>query len=332
MGSKLDNINKASVLPQMRPMPVVIDEANEKIRQAKEGLRSSYITRWTKLNDAIDSIQECEIFVIGGRPGSGKSAVLNLLVQDIFDQHLNPYPTLGAYLSLEMPAYQQIIRYYSNSQQIESKKILSTRNPITDAIYEDLLKAGEGLKGMNILFYDIPLVPEAIGNTIIDMVNKNPGVQIILVIDHSRLVIGDALKEEIKIRRTMEIVNHLKNDKNVHLITILLSQMNRDIEKERDRRRMGQSLPVMADLFGASAIEQYATTVILLHRPEMYGLKTFNINGEHDAKDLLIFNVAKQRNGWTGAVLLRSKFQYYDIHDGNTVVLNENGVILNFVN
>ena len=124
----------------------------------------------------------------------------------------------------------------------------------------------------------------------------------------------------------MDIANTLKNSHGI--TTILLSQMNRDIEKERDRRKMGTTLPVMADLFGASAVEQYATTVILLHRPEMYNVKEFM---GRDAKDLLVFNIAKQRSGWTGAVLLKSDFQFYDVHDGNTVTVTDNGVILNFV-
>jgi len=316
-----------SVFPRMRGMNAVVDEANIKVREAMDGTRSSYVTRWGKLNDAIDSIQEAEIVVIGGRPGSGKSAVLNLLVEDIFDQHLNPYPTLGGYFSLEMPAYQQVIRYYSNSQKIPSKQILSTRNPIDESTYESLCGAGNTLKRMNILFYDVPLNPESIYNTVLDMIRANPGVQIILVVDHSRLVTGNVQKEEEKIRRLMELCNRLKNMYGV--ITILLSQMNRDIEKERDRRRMGRSLPVMADLFGASAVEQFATTVILLHRPEMYGVKEFM---EQDAKNMLIFNIAKQRNGWVGAVFLHSDFQYYDVHDGDTVAITSDGVIINFVN
>jgi replicative DNA helicase len=37
-----------------------------------------------RINQTIESIQESELVVIGGRPGSGKSAFANLLVQDIF--------------------------------------------------------------------------------------------------------------------------------------------------------------------------------------------------------------------------------------------------------
>jgi replicative DNA helicase len=310
----------------MRHTSEVVAEANEKISSAIAGLRNSYITRWGKLNEGIEAIQEGEIIVIGGRPGSGKSAFANLLIQDIFDQHLNPYPTIGAYFSLEMPAYQQIIRWYSNDRRIQSKRILSSRNPIDEATFESLKQTGEMLKRMNIMFYDVPLQPESVGNTVLDLKRRNPGKQVILMLDHSRLVIGDPKEEEIKIRLLMEIAVRLKNEHGI--ITIILSQMNRDIEKERDRARMGKSLPVMADLFGASAVEQNATTVLLLHRPEMYGLETFY---DQDAKNLLVINVAKQRDGWTGGVFLKSDFQYYDVHDGNTVAITADGLILNFV-
>ena len=72
MESKLNN-TAPSVYSHMRNMTAVVDEANIKVREAMEGTRSSYVTRWGKLNDAIDSIQEAEILVIGGRPGSNRS-------------------------------------------------------------------------------------------------------------------------------------------------------------------------------------------------------------------------------------------------------------------
>lgn len=309
----------------MRSIDDVVNEANVKVDQSMKGLRESYITRWGRINDAIDSIQEGEIFVIGGRPGSGKSAFANLLIQDIFDMHLNPYPSLGLYFSLEMPAYQQVIRWYSNAQRMESKKILSSRNPIDESTFDALKRTGDKLKEMNIVFHDIPLIPEAIANTTAEAVHRNKGKRIFLIVDHSRLVIGDANQERIKIEKLVEFANTLKNQYGV--VSILISQMNRDIEKERDRKKMGTSLPVMSDLFAASAMEQYATTVALLHRPEMYNIKTFM--GE-DAKDLLVVNIAKQRSGWTGAVFLRSNFQYYDVHDGNTVMITESGHVFNF--
>ena len=310
----------------MRTTAQVVQEANLKVRDAIDGRRHSYITRWGKLNDAIDSIQEGEFLVVGGRPGSGKSAFANLMIRDIFDKTLNPYPTIGLYFSLEMPAYQQVIRWYSNEQKIESKKILSSRNPIDEETFARLRGTGELLKDMKMYFHDIPLRPEAVGDTVVDTMAKHPGYQVILIVDHSRLVIGNANEERQKIEKLASICNTLKNQ--CGTISLLLSQMNRDIEKERDRKKMGLSLPVLADLFAASAMEQYATTVMLLHRPEVYGVKTF---AERDAKNLLIANIAKQRNGWVGAVMLKSDFQFYDIHDGNTVVMNDDGFILNFV-
>ena len=309
----------------MRSIGQVVDEANVKVDQSMKGIRESYITRWGKINDAIDSIQEGEIIVIGGRPGAGKSAFSNLLIQDIFDSHLNPYPTLGLYFSLEMPAYQQVIRWYSNEQRMESKKILSSRNPINESTFEALKRTGNKLKRMNLVFHDIPLIPEAIANTVADAVHKHKGKRIFLIVDHSRLVIGDADRERIKIEKLVGFANTLKNQYGV--VSILISQMNRDIEKERDRKRMGTSLPVMGDLFAASAMEQYATTVMLLHRPEMYNVNTFM---NEDTENLLVVNVAKQRNGWIGAVFLKSDFQYYDIHDGNTVTITESGYVYNF--
>jgi len=322
MASKLNKTS--SILHKMRPMAQVIDEANARIEDAIEGRRDSYVTRWQKLNENIESIQEGEIVVIGGRPGSGKSAFANLLVQDLFNKDLNPYNSIGLYFSLEMPAYEQVVRWYSNAHQIESKKILSSRNPITKSVYEQLQRTGNSMKDTNLLFHDVPLHPRAIANTVSQAVGADKSRRVILIVDHSRLVTGNE-QERLRIEELVTYCHTLKNKYGV--ISILLSQMNRDIEKERDRTKMGNSLPVMADLFAASAMEQYATTILLLHRPEMYGLKMFM---GQDAKNLLAINVAKQRAGWTGAILMRSNFPYYDVHDGNTVLMTENGYVFRF--
>jgi len=323
MGSKLGS-STSSILSHMRPMSQVVDEANSRIVDAIEGRRDSYITRWMRINQTIESIQESELVVIGGRPGSGKSAFANLLVQDIFNKELNPYKSMGLYFSLEMPAYQQVVRWYSNAHQIESKSILSSRNPIKKSVYENLRRTGHDLTSMNVLFHDISLHPKAIANTVVDAIRRNKGFRIFLIVDHSRLVTGSD-QERLRIEELVTYCHTLNNKYGV--IVILLSQMNRDIEKERDRTKMGNSLPVMADLFAASAMEQFATTILLLHRPEMYAVKKFM--GE-DAKNLLAINVAKQRSGWTGAVLMRSNFPFYDVHDGNTVLMTEDGYVFRF--
>jgi len=76
---------------------------------------------------------------------------------------------------------------------------------------------------------------------------------------------------------------------------LLLSQLNRGLETRPGKR------PELADLRDSGAIEQDADVVLLIHRPEFYGmLEDRHGNSTKGRAELLI---AKNRNGSTGTVL-----------------------------
>ena len=85
--------------------------------------------------------------------------------------------------------------------------------------------------------------------------------------------------------------------KELDMPVVLLSQLNRDCEKRSDKK------PELADLRESGAIEQDADVVLLVYRPEYYGLKT--MDGE-PIKHVGKLIVAKQRDGAVGEV----KFGY----------------------
>lgn len=312
----------------MQHISEVVRDANYRIHRARTGQDRMLVTRWRKVNEKIDGIFYGELICIAARPGVGKSAFANLLIMDLFNQELNPDTSpIGLYFTFEMPSYQQIIRMYSNKNRIESKKIRSSRNPIPDEVFDELQRTGNLLASLPIYLRDVPLSPQNWYEMILGVVADNPGKQIFVFLDHTRLVIPDQREaEERTITSLLGYANRLKNEQGV--TTILISQMNRDIEKEKDRQRMGSSPPVLADIFGASAVEQFCTTVFMLHRPSMYGVSTYL---GFDTKNLLAVHVPKQREGWTGAIMLKEDYRYYDIFDGDTISTSDDGrTIFNF--
>ena len=81
------------------------------------------------------------------------------------------------------------------------------------------------------------------------------------------------------------------------ITVVLLSQLNRDCEKRTDKK------PELSDLRESGAIEQDADIVMLVYRPEYYGLKA--MDGE-PIKNVGKLIVAKHRDGPVGEV----KFSY----------------------
>lgn len=75
---------------------------------------------------------------------------------------------------------------------------------------------------------------------------------------------------------------------------ILLAQLNREVEARKDKK------PILSDLRSSGEIEQTADMVILIHRPELYGM-TEGKDGEPGEGEVEII-VAKNRNGAVGSV------------------------------
>lgn len=81
--------------------------------------------------------------------------------------------------------------------------------------------------------------------------------------------------------------------KELDIPVVLLCQLNRDCETRRGHR------PELNDLRESGAIEQDADMVMLLYRPELYGLTTEPVS-KFPSDGLGVVIVAKQRNGQTG--------------------------------
>jgi len=84
--------------------------------------------------------------------------------------------------------------------------------------------------------------------------------------------------------------------KELNVPVIVLAQLNRDIEKEKNRK------PRMSDLRESGAIEQDADLVGLLYKPDRD--EEADNQAEQDAGEPVTLVIAKQRNGPTGDVNL----------------------------
>ena len=95
-----------------------------------------------------------------------------------------------------------------------------------------------------------------------------------------------------------EISRGMKNlAKELDIVVIVLSQLNREVDKRPGRR------PVLSDLRDSGSIEQDADIIIFLHRDEVN-------NPESPQKGYADAMIAKNRQGRIGDVLLRYHGEY----------------------
>lgn len=115
----------------------------------------------------------------------------------------------------------------------------------------------------------------------------------LIVVDYLQLM-EDGASDESKANRIAEITKGLKNlARELDIPVVLLSQLNRKCEERKDKR------PQASDLRDSGAIEQDLDSLLLLWRPELYGLRISGVEGKTEVQ------VALNRNGPTGSVWLR---------------------------
>ena len=242
------------------------------------------------------------------------SAFSNILVRSMIDRNMTQ-KVIVIYWSFEMPDYQQIIRLYSSYIGKTVKDILSSKEPLDESLVANMLKYGTMLQHYEMYFRDIPVDTEKWVDTIYKVHEKYPNYTIINLVDHTRLIRRSSEgSEENKITNLMERGVEVKNK--IGCVNIFLSQLNRNIENNGARGDMGSAAPVLGDIFGSDAVSQFATLVMILHRPELYGKDVYTYAGQTiSTKNFLANHIVKQRDGWTGLLTYEHNLAHNQIWD-----------------
>ncbi len=256
------------------------------------GLVKPYKTKWTTFNKCLGGgIQVGSVYVIGGRPGLGKSAFSNRLLFDLCMSN-DLSNTIFLYWNFEMANYQQIIREASSRLNMSYNKLMSSE----DSLQEEHFFAFKNLKD-DMLNYPIYFMDKNKSGKYIYEVNKKvkdkyQDFDIINIMDHTRLIMKDSQRatEEERITQLLSYGRDLTTE--TESTTIFLSQLNRNIESPA--RAASLYVPQLTDFFGSDAVGQFAHTAMILQRPEMYNIDEYY--GEI-AKNLLALHILKSRNG-----------------------------------
>ena len=120
------------------------------------------------------------------------------------------------------------------------------------------------------------------------------------MIDHLQLMKGTG-RFESRHHELSEISHSLKHlATQLDLTVVLLSQLNRECERENRQ-------PRLADLKETGSLEEDADVVLFVHRPEQYKRNDGSLRGKAE------FIIGKQRNGPTGkrTMLFQREYQRF---------------------
>ena len=287
-----------------------VNQSVAEVRTGINGNRIVFPTKWPRINkNLMGGLQRGKMYVIACRPGVGKSAFSNQMIFDILDSNWNKQVVV-LYWSFEMPGYQQILRAGSKDTKLQTFELLSVENKLSQDNFQRYCEEVEKYKRYPIYFCSIPQNMQKVEQTNYTIFDKYPGVTVVNLIDHSRLVRSKADTELMKLNELSKTAMLIQA--RMGSITILLSQLNRNIEQEFRAKQQYQ--PLLTDLFGGDSIGQDAHVVMMLQRPyDLYGI-TDKYCGE-DPVGLLAVHIEKNRDGMLGMIPFETDLSTFTINE-----------------
>lgn len=260
---------------------------------ARKGDLTGIATGFTDLDKMTSGLHEGEMVVIAARPSMGKTSLaMNIAEHVVIEKGL----PVGVF-SLEMTAESLVLRMLCSLARVNGKSIRD--GFLSQGDFQKLTASASKLS-------KAPLhIDDTAGLSILQLrararrMWQQHGIKMV-IIDYLQLLHSTSRKaQDNRQQEIADISSGVKAlAKELKLPIIVLSQLNRELEKDKNRK------PRLSDLRESGAIEQDADLVGLLYKPateddeepanEAESLEAIPVN-------LLI---AKQRNGPTGDVRL----------------------------
>jgi replicative DNA helicase len=290
--------NDIKAPPMLEPKQAVNELSQDlERRHGLQGALSGLSTGFQRLDEKTEGFQMGEFWIIGARPGVGKTAIALNMAEQL--SIVNAIPSL--FVSLEMSSVAIGRRLVSMNAQINGGSI--RKGSFTAADFGRMASFNVRYAKSSLYILNSPggIKISRLLNAIRAAIRRWK-VKVVFI-DYLQKIRPDEKGE----KRTYEIGDtsgrlvHLAKTENVNITA--LAQLNRDPDKN------GKRSPVVSDLADSKSIEADADFIGLLERPiQVDG------GGFDDCAARLI--VAKQRDGETGIVPLSFQGWFCRFKDG----------------
>jgi replicative DNA helicase len=259
-----------------------IEEVLFKHNQAKLGIPLGLELGWKVLKGNL-ILEKDDVMVVGGRPAMGKTAWAISLIRNLcFNEN-----KVVVFYSLEMAHDRIIRRMISNITGIDSNNIKYGK--CSDSELRQINDLKKSKYWDNLVIFDGSHTTKDIEAKLQTVKNKNKEVDLFMI-DYLQKIMPS--KSENRYQEVTKISNDVKRIVMAHRIPcIALAQLSRDVGRSGKR-------PSLPDLKESGEIEQDASIVSFLHRPEYYG-ELVDEEG-NDMQGFGEFIIAKNRDGGIG--------------------------------
>lgn len=237
-------------------------------------------TPWWELNELIGGLRDGALYIVGGRPGGGKSLFGLQLASAMAESGR------VAFAALEMSSDQLLERMISDRAQIHMGNI--SRRDLGKADWDRLALARPAIERL-------PIAVDDRSNVTINDVKEfarsesNKGALSAVIVDYLQLISSHDRKLP-----THEVVGEITRQlkvlaRDLACPVVALSQLNRESVQAQGKNQ-SQRPPTLADLSKSDSIGHHADVVLLLQR---------QVDAKGKLGDLDVF-VAKNRHGQVG--------------------------------
>ena len=257
----------------------------------RQGMLTGVGTGFTDLDKMTSGLHGGEMIVIAARPSMGKTSLaMNVAEHVSIDLKL----PVGVF-SLEMTSESLVLRMLCSRSRVNLRNV--REGFLAERDFPKLTGAAGKLANAP-LFID-----DSSGLSILQFrakarrMHQQYGIKL-FVVDYLQLLHSTARRAENRQQEIADISNGIKSlAKELNVPIIVLSQLNRELEREKNRK------PRLSDLRESGAIEQDADVVGLLYKPSSDDEEGAQTASEDEAVPVNLL-IAKQRNGPTGDVNL----------------------------
>ena len=274
-----------------KPVREAVDRAVQQVQQLIEGRGTiqGLVTGFNDIDRMTFGLHPQEMIVLAARPSVGKTSFALNVAENIVMPKAGRTATPTLFFSLEMGADQLAMRLLCSHARVKMGRL---RDGFIDGGEQKALaQAAQAIKAAPLWIDDSGYL------TILELRAKARRMHAknkigLIVVDYLQLIAGTdpRVPREQQIAEISRGIKAMAKELNIPII--VLSQLNR--ESEREKRR-----PRISDLRESGSIEQDADVVMLLSRKIDDGEGEYQ--GEDNMRELII---AKQRNGPIGSVPL----------------------------
>jgi len=311
------HVNESREQNEVKDVKKLVNEALVTIEHFfnRKGELSGLATGFGDLDKMTDGLHGGEMIIVAARPSMGKTSLAMNIAEHVALELSLP---VGVF-SLEMSASSLILRMLCSLARVNMRSIRD--GFMSEADFPKLMSASGRLAAAKLL------IDDTAGLSILQLrararrMHQQHGIKL-FVIDYLQLLNSTARRaQENRQQEIADISSGIKAlAKELNVPIIVLSQLNRELEKDKSRK------PRLSDLRESGSIEQDADLVGLLYKPDG-GDEEDGAAAEESDGLAVNFLIAKQRNGPTGDVNLtfmkpytrfesRSKFSEEDVPPG----------------